>query len=122
MSFLLKFIVLSIIIIVIVECTTGGDQRRQQCLSLNNANTDECHQDWKQISVLVADLVNVGRSNVAAAIDDKGNDDEDKVETKSSVLTLLIRAASSVIGRGANALKSLIVSGLMLLTRTVSFR
>ncbi|XP_015371437.1 PREDICTED: uncharacterized protein LOC107167059 [Diuraphis noxia] len=58
------------------------------------------------MSVLVADLV--GRSIV-----------KDKVETKSNMLTLLIRAASGVIGHGTNALKALIVNGLVLLTKTI---
>jgi len=56
----------------------------------------------------VADLV--GRSIV-----------NDKVETKSNMVTLLIRAASGVIGHGTNALKTLIVNGLVLLTKTVSY-
>ncbi|CAI6352941.1 unnamed protein product [Macrosiphum euphorbiae] len=58
------------------------------------------------MSVLVADLV--GRSIV-----------NDKVETKSNMLTLLIRAASGVIGHGTNGLKTLIVNGLVLLTKTI---
>lgn len=78
----------------------------QQCLSLDRI-VGKC-QDWKQMSVFVADLV--GRSIV-----------HEKVETKSNIMTLLIRAASGVIGRGTNTLKTLIINGLVLLTQTVSF-
>lgn len=98
MQFLLKIFVLSIIL----KCTLS----ELQCLS-SNRNVDKC-QDWKKMSVLVADLV--GRSIV-----------KDKVETKSNMLTLLIRAASGVIGHGTNAVKTLIVNGLVLLTKTVSY-
>lgn len=98
MQFLLKICVLSIII----KCTVS----ELKCLS-SNKNVDKC-QDWKKMSVLVADLV--GRSIV-----------NDKVETKSNMLTMLIRAASGVIGHGTNALKTLIVNGLVLLTKTVSY-
>ncbi|KAL5245165.1 hypothetical protein ACI65C_012575 [Semiaphis heraclei] len=96
MQFLLKIFVLSIIL----KCTLS----ELQCLS-SNRNVDKC-QDWKKMSVLVADLV--GRSIV-----------KDKVETKSNMLTLLIRAASGVIGHGTNAVKTLIVNGLVLLTKTI---
>lgn len=99
MCFLLKICVL----ITVVEYTMGD----QKCLP-SDRNVDNC-QDWKKMSVLVADLV--GRSAT-----------EDKVETKSSMLTLLLRVASSVIGRGSNALRTLIVNGMVLLTRTVSFK
>lgn len=112
MCFLFKSCVL-FVVIVIAECTMGG-QQGQQCLSSDNGNVDECREDWKQMSAFVASLVDAGRST-APAVDDK-----DKVDTKTNALTLLIRAASGVIGRSAEALKSLIVSGLMLLTRTVS--
>lgn len=78
----------------------------QQCLSLDK-NGGKC-QDWKQMSVLVADLV--GRSVL-----------DKKVETKSNIMALLIRAASGVIGRGTDTMKTLIVNGLVLLTQTVSF-
>lgn len=81
----------------------------EQCLS-SNRNVNKC-ENWKKMSVFVADLV--GRSTV---------DDIDKVETKSNLLTLLIRAASGVIGRSTNVLKILIVNGLVLLTQTVSFK
>jgi len=84
------------------KCAMG----EQQCLSLDRS-VGKC-KDWKQMSVLVADLV--GRSVV-----------HEKVETKSNIMTLLIRAASGVIGRGADTLKTLIVNGLVLLTQTVSF-
>jgi len=97
MQFLLKICVLSIIL----KSTVS----EHQCLS-SNRNVDKC-QDWKKMSVLVADLV--GRSIV-----------KDKVETKSNMLTLLIRAASGVIGHGTNAVKTLIINGLVLLTKTVS--
>jgi len=118
MIFLLKLCVLSIFVVV-VECTTGGEQQqRQQCLSLDSGNIEKCSQDWKQMSAFVAGLVDVGRST-AAVVDE---DEEDKVKTKSNAITLLIRTASGVIGRGADAMKSLIVSSLMLLTRTVSAR
>ncbi|CAH1713650.1 uncharacterized protein LOC114131186 [Aphis gossypii] len=96
MRFLFKICVLSIILKCIVS--------ELQCLSLNK-NVDKC-QDWKNMSVLVADLV--GRSIV-----------DNKVETKSNMLTLLIRAASGAIGHGTNALKTLIVNGLVLLTQIV---
>lgn len=99
MRFLLKICVLSIVIVV---CTMN----EQQCLS-SNKNVGKC-QDWKNMSVLVADLV--GQSMI-----------DEKVETKSSMLTLLVRAASGVIGRGADVLKTLVVNGLVLLTQTVSF-
>lgn len=46
---------------------------------------------------------------------------DNKVETKSNMLTLLIRAASGVIGYGSNALKTIIVNGLVLLTQIVSY-
>lgn len=92
------------ILLPIVDWSMG-----RQCLS-SNRNVDKC-EDWKKMSILVADLV--GRSTV---------DDIDKVETKSNMLTLLIRAASSVIGRSTNTLKNLIVNGLVLLTQTVSFK
>lgn len=98
MQLLLKICVLSIIL----KCTVS----ELQCVS-SNRNVDKC-QDWKKMSVLVADLV--GRSIV-----------NDKVETKSNMLTLLIRAASGVIGQGTSALKTLIVNGLVLLTKTVSY-
>lgn len=98
MRFLFKICVLSIILKCIVS--------ELQCLSLNK-NVDKC-QDWKNMSVLVADLV--GRSIV-----------DNKVETKSNMLTLLIRAASGAIGHGTNALKTLIVNGLVLLTQIVSY-
>lgn len=98
MCFLLTISVLSII----AGCTTG---ERQQCLSSNG----KC-QDWKRMSVLVADLAR-SRSTV---------DEEMKVEARSNALTLLVRAASSIIGRGTGALKTLVVSGLLLLTQTVS--
>jgi len=98
MRFLLKICVLSIILKFTVS--------ELQCLS-SNSKVDKC-QDWQKMSVLVADLV--GRSIVS-----------DKVETKSNMLTLLIRAASGVIGQGTNALKTLIVNGLVLLTKTVSY-
>lgn len=99
MRFLLKICVLSI---VITMCTMN----EQQCLS-SNKNVGKC-QDWKNMSVLVADLV--GQSTI-----------DEKVETRSSMLTLLVRAASGVIGRGAGVLKTLVVNGLVLLTQTVSF-
>jgi len=97
MQFLLKICALSIILKYTVS--------ELQCLS-SNSNINKC-QDWNKMSVLVADLV--GRSIV-----------KDKVETKSNMLTLLIRAASRVIGHGTNSLKTLIVNGLVLLTKTVS--
>lgn len=112
MSFLLKLCALWIVVVV-VECTTGGG-----CLSSDSGSMDKCGQDWKQMSTFVAGLVDVGRST-AAVVDE---DEEDKVETKSNALTLLVRVASGVIGRGTDAMKSLIVSGLMLLTRTASAR
>ncbi|XP_026814202.1 uncharacterized protein LOC113554521 [Rhopalosiphum maidis] len=96
MQFLFKMCVL----LIILKCTAS----EFQCLS-SNKNIDKC-QDWKQMSVLVADLV--GRSIV-----------DNKVETKSNMLTLLIRAASGVIGYGSNALKTIIVNGLVLLTQIV---
>lgn len=98
MQFLLKICVSSIIL----KCTVC----ELQCLS-SNRNVDKC-QDWNKMSVVVADLV--GRSII-----------EDKVETKSNLLTLLIRAASGVIGHGTSALKTIIVNGLVLLTQTVSY-
>lgn len=100
MCILLKICVL----LIIVQWTIS----EQQCLS-SNRNVDKC-EDWKKMSVLVADLV--GRSTV---------DDIEKIETTSNMLTLLIRAASGVIGRGANTLKNLVVNGLVLLMQTVSF-
>jgi hypothetical protein len=80
-----------------------GDQK---CLS-SETNVDNC-QDWTKMSVLVANLV--GRSAT-----------EDKVETKSNMLTLLLRVASGVIGRESNVFKTLVVNGMVLLTRTVRF-
>lgn len=99
MRFSLKIFVLSIMVDLILS--------EQQCLS-SNRSVGKC-QDWKSMSVLVADLV--GRSTVNS-----------KVETKSNMLTLLIRAASGVIGRGTDTLKTLIVNGLVLLTQTVRFQ
>lgn len=99
MSFLLKICILSII----TKCIIG----EPQCL-FSDRNVKLC-QDWKNMSVFVADMV--GRSSV----------NSNKVNTKSNMLTLLIRAASGVIGRGTNALQTLILNGLMLLTQTVSF-
>lgn len=99
MRFLLKICVLSIII----ECTIND-----QVCTPSNRNVGKC-QDWKNMSLLVADLV--GRSNIK----------NDKVETKSNILTLLIRAASGVIGRGTDALKTVIVNGLVILTHLVGF-
>lgn len=98
MCFLLKMFIL----ITVVDYIMGD----QKCLS-SERNVDKC-QDWKKMSVLVADLV--GRSAA-----------EDKVNTKSNMLTLLLRVASGVIGHGSNALKTLIVNGMVLLTRTVRF-
>lgn len=98
MCFLLKMFVL----INVFGCLMGD----QQCLSLGR-NVDNC-QDWTKMSVLVADLV---RRSVP----------EDKVEIKSNMLTLLLRVASGVIGHGSNAFKTLVVNGMVLLTRTVSF-
>lgn len=99
MSFLLKIYISSIII----KCILG----EPHCL-FSDRNVRLC-QDWKNMSVFVADMV--GRSSIIS----------DKVNIKSNMLTLLIRAASGVIGRGTNALQTLIVNGLMLLTQTVSF-
>lgn len=99
MNFLLKICILSIC----VKCIVNEPQSL-----FSDKNVRLC-QDWKNMSVFVADLV--GRSSVI----------NDKVNTKSNMLTLLIRAASSVIGRGTNALQTLVVNGLMLLTQTVSF-
>ncbi|XP_025199311.1 uncharacterized protein LOC112597462 [Melanaphis sacchari] len=96
MQFLFKICVL----LIILKCTVS----ELQCLS-SNRNVDKC-QDWKKMSVFVTDLV--GRSIV-----------DNKIETKSNILTLLIRAASGVVGHGTNALKTLIVNGLVLLTQIV---
>lgn len=101
MRFLLQTCVISMV--VVVRATSD-----RQCLS-SDKSAGKC-QDWKKMSVLVADLV--GRSAAA---------DGDKVETRYSTnpLTLIIRSASGVIGRGADALKTLVVNGLVLLIRTV---
>lgn len=99
MSFFLKIYVLSII----VECIIS-----EQVCTPSNRNVGKC-QDWKDMSLLVADLV--GRSN----------NKNEKVETKSNILILLIRAASSVIGRGTDAVKTVVVNGLMILTQLVGF-
>jgi hypothetical protein len=98
----MQFLFKTFVLLIILKCTVS----EFQCLS-SNKNIDKC-QDWKQMSVLVADLV--GRSIV-----------DNKVETKSNMLTLLIRAASGVIGYGSNALKTIIVNGLVLLTQIVSY-
>lgn len=98
MPFLLK---ICILIIVMTEYTLS-----EHCLS-SNKSISKC-DDWKRMSVLVADLVGQSTGN-------------SKVETKSNTLTLLIRAASGVIGRGTSALKNLVVHGLVLLTQTVNF-
>lgn len=100
MCFLLKMCVL---LMITTEFTIIGGEH---CQMSSSKTTGKC-QDWKKMSVLVADLIG-GRSVV------------DKPETKPNMLTLLIRAASGVIGRGARSLNILIVNGLMLLTQTVS--
>jgi len=99
MKFVLK---ICFLLFIVTEYIMG----EQHCL-YSNRKVDKC-QDWKNMSTLVANLVS--RSMV-----------DDKVETKSNMLTLLIRAASGVIGRGTNTLKTLIVNGLVLLTQTVRF-
>lgn len=100
MRFLLQTCVISMVVIV---CAMTDNQ----CLS-SIKSADKC-QDWKNMSVLVADLV--GRSAV----------DVNKVESRySNLLTLIIRSASGVIGRGADTMKTLVVNGLVLLIRTVS--
>lgn len=89
------------------------DVGAQHCLpSYVNGDKISC-QDFEKMSAQVTDLV--GRSVTVGENDVKLADSPFNVSTRT-----LIRAASGVIGRGANALKTVVVNGLVLLTGTVS--
>lgn len=97
----MRFLLKTCVVFIITKCVIS----EEQCLS-SNKTVGKC-DDWRKISVLVADQVS--RSIV-----------DDNTKTKPNMLPVLIRAASSVIGRGSNSLTIIIVNGLMLLTQTVS--
>lgn len=105
-----------------VDRTLATDVGAQQCSSPDGTGHEKSApscRDSEKMSALVADLV--GRS-VGGGGGDGGGGGGGTKSTDSPFnvsAETLIRAASGAVGRGADALKTVTVNGLVLLTETV---